>query len=361
MNHSNLESLMKLHLSTGQPVLDQFMLSQSDDALTAVWDYGASPYALGDTLTWSMLSSIEALNAGKKFFDVCTIVHREKPNSSLQPYINSNNYQFFLIDVLPAFFVNPMLRDFHLYQDRESLEMELFYKNITGQVMFPDFKEHISAFRKAYGLYNSHDTINAFFEKNGFIPRLKVPVGYQTWARDFLKNHNPHSNYVCIHLRNRGQHKDQTLAELYRDGDFELWLEFFDIAYSKYPNVKFVILGRPMEWPRAYFQRQNLLILKSFGYGLLEELAMIGECDFFMATNSGPGVMAIFGEKPYVLFQPDENAVYTAKVYGIEPGQTRLPFALPEQSICWKIPELEDLLDTLDHHLAVISGKENRR
>ena len=254
-----------------------------------------------------------------------------------------------------------MLRDFHLYQDRESLEMEVFYKNITDQAMFPDFKEQIAAYRKAYGLYNSHASINAFYKKNGFIPRLKVPMAYQTWARDFLKNHNPNSLFVCIHLRNRGQHRDQTLAELYRDGDFDLWLKFIDIAYKRYPDVKFIVLGRPMEWPREYFHRQNLLILKSLGYGLLEELAMIGECDLFMATNSGPGVMAIFGEKPYVLFQPDQNATYTAEVYGIDIGQAALPFALPEQTICWKIPDLDDLLFALEEKIGVITENDNWR
>jgi hypothetical protein len=318
-----------------QENVEQLMVSHSDEALTAVWDYSASPYALGDTLTWSMLSGVAALNAGKKCFDVCVITHKRNPCCIHQRYITPQNYHGFLLDVLPAFFVNPLMRDFHLYQDRESMETEVFFKHISGQAMFPDFKEHIGAFRKGYGLYNSHETINAFHAEHGFIPRLQVPMGHEGWAKRFFTNYRPKTVFVCIHLRNRGVHTDQSVAEPYRDGKFEDWMALIDHAREKYPEIMFVVLGRPLEWPRDLFRKSNVLILKSLGYGLVEELAMIHECDLFMATNSGPAVMAIFGDKPYLIFQPEQNSPYTAQVYGVNIGDDRLPFAEPHQNIVW--------------------------
>jgi len=111
-----------------------------------------------------------------------------------------------------------------------------------------------------------------------------------------------------------------------------------------YPHVKFIVLGRPLEWPDDFFRRSNVLILKTLGYGLMEELAMVRECDLFMGSNSGPAVMAIFGDSPYLIFHHNKNFQYTARLYEVEPGTEILPFAAAHQTIKWIRPDADTLV-----------------
>jgi hypothetical protein len=332
--------------------------SPDEKALTAVWDYSASPYALGDTLTWSMLSGIAALNAGKKCFDVGVLVDRQKPGCRVQDYVTPDTYHKFLIDVLPAFFVNPMMRNFHLYHDRQSLEQEIYHQNSSKEDIFPSYQQYLDGYREAFALYNTHTSINLFYQDHGYIPRLCVPPAYQLWATQFLKNHQPNTFFVCVHLRNRKVHTDQTPAEPERDGNFKEWGQFFDIVLKAYPHVKFIVLGRPLEWPDDFFHRRNVIILKTLGYGLMEELAMVRKCDLFMGSNSGPAVMAIFGDSPYLLFHHNKNYQYTARIYEVEPHTETLPFAAAHQTIKWILPNVDALVSMFAEKYEQITGNK---
>ena len=311
------------------------MDSKRDRTFRAFLDFAGSPYALGDILTWNIRTCVEAIEAGCDTVDVWLLSDPERPSNKYQFYINGLNHQKYLLDLVPAFFTNPVLRNIHLLLDRETLELEVFDLHTKGEPFFPALRKYIEGLKLSNALYSHHTPMNAFWEKHGWVPKLSLPRGVRTWAENFLKSFNPASVIVVVHLRNRRCETDSFPADVFRDADFDIWTEFFNRAGSKFPEVQFLVVGRPVEWPRRFYRMNNVVLLKSLGYGLIEELAMIQCADLFVATNSGPAVMAVFSETPYLIFQGPENAKLTAEFWGVDIGATRLPFGNPHQSVYW--------------------------
>ncbi len=75
---------------------------------------------------------------------------------------------------------------------------------------------------------------------------------------------------------------------------------------------------------------------------------MVQCADLFMATNSGPAVMAVFSDTPYVIFQRNENAKITSEFWGVEEGAERLPFGTEHQTVFWG----ETTVDVIERELA---------
>lgn len=326
----------------------------SDTPFKAFLDFAGSPYALGDILTWNMRICAEALYAGKKLTDVWVLSDPENPANKYQFYINGLNHQKFLLDLAPALFTNPMLNNIHFLQERAELEKEIFDCHIKEEPFFPNLTKYVEGFRLKNALYSNHDLINKWYAENGWVPKLALPKGVRTWAENFLKSYNPNSFIVTVHLRNRKYETDTFAADVFRDADFQVWSDFFDRACTRFPQVTFLLVGRPIEWPREFYRRSNLIPIKSLGYGLMEELAMIQCCDLFMATNSGPAVMAVFSETPYVIFQRNENASITSQFWGVEHGAERLPFGTEHQTVFWGETKVEDIERELSAKMDVL-------
>lgn len=325
----------------------------------AFLDFAGSPYALGDILTWNMRVCVEALYAGKEQTDVWVLSDPENPSNKYQFYINGLNHQKYLLDLMPAFFTNPMLRNIHFLHERAELDRLVFDSHVREEPFFPNMEKYVSGYRTRSALYSNHDLINAWYREKGWVPKLALPKGVRTWAENFLKSYNPNCVIVAVHLRNRRYETETFAADVFRDADFDVWSAFFERARQSFPQVVFLLAGRPIEWPRSFHRRGNLIPLKTMGYGLMEELAMIQCSDLFMATNSGPAVMAVFSETPYVIFQRKENASLTSRFWGVEEGAKRLPFATELQSVFWGEIKVEDIERELAEKLEAIQGKKD--
>jgi hypothetical protein len=332
-----------------------------DDCFFAFWDFAVSPYALGDILTWNVRSCVEALKAGKKQMDVSILLDPKEPSNIHQKYINGNNYHKYIYDMFPAFLVNPMLRNINFLRERSALENLIGFNMMNRLSMFPGLKKYMQGYKISEALYSSHDKMNSYYEKHGALPRLHAPESIQSWAGQFLKSYRAETFFVCVHMRHRRSEPDMT-AELFRDANFDDWIEFFRIVEEKYPDVMFIVVGRLTEWPRELFRLRNVLLLKTLGYGLLEELAMVQACDLFMATNSGPAVMAVFGQSPYVIFQHPGNANVSAKLWGVQEGSEKLPFAVKNQTIEWGYAKAKLLVSSFEEkYNAICPESFNKR
>ena len=350
--HSTLFSLFSLYWRNKSRISDA--LRHEDHTLTGIWDLRASPYALGDILTWNMRLCVQAISLGKKAIDICIIADPRKPSNRYQPYITSSNYHKSLIEISPVFFYNPMLRNIHFYTSREVFESYFALKHIQRQDVSPNISEYSVDYINTLASYNSHDIINQFYSLNKYIPNFQIPMGINIWVNNFLNNFKPGTFFVCVHMRKRSNELEKYAGQDFRDAKIEHWLDFFKIVEERYPDVMFLPIGRPVEWPRELHHRRNVLIIKNMGYGLIEELALIKECDLFMGSNSGPAVIAIFGDKPYIIFQVPENAQSSAGLYGIKVGEEKLPFAKNFQQIKWSESSVELLVESFEEIYSAI-------
>lgn len=327
-----------------------------EEVFVAFIDFSASFYALGDILTWIIRVCCEALNSGKKVLDVVALTDPNLLGNKAQPFIDRNAYMRLFLDLVPAFYTNPMLRGFHHLRDRAGFERLMDEAKANNRAMFPGHAKYREGLDTRIAAYNGHTVINRFYREQGFVPRLTTPPGYRLWAESFLKSYSPEAFVVTVHVRQRVAESHIFRDALDRDGDYRVWEEFFDEATRRRPETVFILLGKPAEWPRRLMRRSNVIILKSLGLGLMEELAMIQASDLFMGLLSGPSIMAFFSETPYAQFVQSVCADYTAKLMEIEMGAPRLPFAGEHQTLHWEEPTTEALCRAFEAKLLALRG-----
>jgi len=302
-----------------------------------------------------MQSCVRTILAGKKGLDVCFLADPDRPSPPYQKhFIDKSNYRSFLAEWLPVFYLNPMLTTLRVYEDRTDYEVHGILKELilnAGSLNLPDYLTELS--ESADADLGSYALVNDFHSRFGYIPRPVVPERYREQIRARLKPAFPSKSvFVAVHLRPRAQ-EDGTWRpdgpERDRDARIDIWAEFFSWAEREHPEVMFVAVGRAIEWSEALCDRSNLVLLRSLGYGLMEELALIQEADVFMGSNSGPAVVAIFGVKPYWVFEISKPSFsYSARKWGIPIGSSRLPFAGEHQRIFWGPVSTTQLAECLE-------------
>lgn len=323
-------------------------LVEGQDQFTAFIDFSASPFALGDILTWNVRVCCEAAQAGRSSMDVVALTDPDMLGNAFQNFITRSNYLRLFMDLIPAFYTNPMLRHFHHLRDRGSFEGLMGAAESRGLPMFPGRFKYDEGLACRQGVYNRHHVMNRFFREKGWIPRLTVPPAHRVWAENFLKSQGADVFAVTVHVRRRETETHMFGAALDRDGDYEVWEAFFDEAMRRHPETRFIILGKSVEWPRRLMRRSDLVLLKTLGYGLMEELALVEASDLFMGLLSGPSTMAFFTGVPYSLFVQQGYAGLSAEVVEVAVGERALPFAAPDQVLIWEPPAFESLLDTFE-------------
>lgn len=321
-------------------------------------DFSASPFALGDILTWNVRVCCEALAAGKSSVDIVALTDPVTLGSAYQRFVNHFNQLPLYLDLAAAFNANPMLRNFTHLRDRASFERLMREAYSRGEPMFPGILEYERGVLTHKGLYCSHHVMNRFFHDRGFLPRLRTPQAYREQAEELLRSHGPDAFAVAVHVRRQVADAHSTSGGMVeRDGNYDVWEAFFDEAQRRHPETVFVVLGRAVEWPRHLLRRRDIVLLKCLGLGLLDELAMIESCDLFMGLVSGPSTMAFFSDTPYALFVQEHYAPTTAAVVEVEEGAARLPFACANQTLLWEPPTLENLLAAFEEKYAALRGQ----
>lgn len=331
------------------------------DLFVSFIDFSASPFALGDVLTWNVRVCCEALAAGSSAMDVVALTDPDKLGNAFQNFISPGNYLRLYTDILPAFYTNPMLRNLHHLRDRQGFERRMRAARENGQGIFPGFEKYEQGLRHREAIYNRHAVLNRHFAETRSLPRLTVTPSHRLWAEGFLKSYSPHAFAVTVHVRRREAETSIFGAALERDGSFEVWAEFFDEAQRRHPETLFLLLGKSDEWPRWLLRRSNVVILKTLGLGLMEELTMIQNSDLFMGLLSGPAVMAYLSEVPHALFVQPSHATVSAEILGIEEGAARLPFGGEHQTFHWQRSDKETLLAVFEEKLQALRGAEDSR
>lgn len=317
---------------------------REDHAFHAFWDFQSQPYALGDIITWHVKACVEAGTRGKSAVDLHVLADPFQPAFRVQKHsVTPFNFMGYLTDLLPAFFLNPMLRNFTFYHDRERFERTFYDHVATGNSVGESATEFVRAYMKGDALNPYHRPIIEFFRDHGDFPRPHAPAATRRLVRSYIASQKE-KFVLCIHLRFRESGGDSAQADVSRDARLDGWLAFLAELGDRFPDVLVVALGRPGEWPREFFRLPNVVILKTQGYGLLEEMAMIEEADLFMGTVSGPAEFAYFGVKPYVIIDSAANHAHSAEIRCIPESATSAPFATSQQRLYWGPQTAADLL-----------------
>ena len=315
------------------------------DVFTGIYDFSYAPYALGDAITWQVNLCVKSIDAGKRGIAQYIVADPNRPSFPLQKYITVNNYIEYVNNLFPVFLCCPDTISISIIKDKVSFDLSLFKSMFHCDHMWPSLVNHF--FGKLD--YYSHGLINDFFRRNGYIPRLKPPRGYEASVDDFINKYCSGRFIVSVNVRQRKFYQDLKFLNskivLNRDSELSEWYSFFKIVGQKYPDVVFLIFGGYMEWERELYNYGNVMIPRAMGFNLAHELTFLHKSNLFMGTSSGFAAMATFSEVPYIITNYEHAA---AKNVDIPLYAIRYPFALDHQILSWERETKELLLDLFE-------------
>jgi len=332
--------------------LTEFEKDYRKDVLPVIWDFASRPYALGDILTTLIDWTVKAQQQNKHWIDIYVVVTPERPASAKQPYIGSLNFEKYLFELLPAFNFCPIVRNVNLIRSREQMEKTLLtwnYHNIASSPALNDYNDELNQQQPFMGDFQN---IKAYFNEHKDVPRFRQLRSESPLKDELLFGFKANSLFVTVHIRQRAKEiHSQHGGALYRDANQDTWLEFIKQSAITHPQVVFIVVGRLAEFTRQLYACNNVVILKHYGLGLIDELTAIQHSDLFMGGISGPAMFAMFTKTPYILFQSEANASESAKYFNEKVGEESPFFAVDTQRIKWLTPSVNDLNSYLDNFI----------
>jgi hypothetical protein len=325
-------------------------------SMIGIYDFSYTPYALGDSMTWTMNVNIGAVEAGLDVIDQYLVFHPRDPSNLYQRgLINPYNYLGVIADLFPAFLCSPMLRSLKLIFEPEGFNPEgfdlfLLREAIRRRPMWPSLFSHLN--RKLH--FTSHRRINAFYAKHRYLPWLAAPRGYGAWADVFRHTHCGGRFVVAVNIRQAAL--GPMPSALSRDSPLPEWYGFMRLVAERHPDVLFLALGNYTEWERTLYRLPNVLIPRAMGFGLGHELALLHRADMFMGSSSGFAEMAKFCNRPYVITHIEQAHSYASDV---AVGGRHYLFGNENQILYWERETQEVLLDFFEEihdRLRIASG-----
>ena len=302
-------------------------IALSRESVLGIMDFRYAPYALGDTFTWLTNVQIEASVKNSAPIDLVLVTLPNSPASRLQPNINSYNYAQVLDGLLPAFLTCPSLRSLRIFENKDKMAQRLLGALLARTPCWPSLTSH---FRRRLDFY-SHTRINAFYQKNGWLPRLQAPSGFHWETKRLRSAHLSERIPIVVNIRQRALSHDP--AALARDSSAEAWYTFLTHAQRKWPKAAFVLVGGFGEWERRFARLPNVLIPRMLGFGLGHELTLLFEGAPFFGTSSGFSAAATFSTTAYTITNFDHRA---SNYVGLPVGTQRYPFGLEHQWLNWE-------------------------
>jgi hypothetical protein len=317
--------------------------------LAGVIDFSYQHYALGDALTSEVNLACLAIERRCTSIDLYLIVDPSRPSAPVQGFITEDNYLSYLDNVLPAFLATPMLRSMHVLRDRERAAMAIVSLAASRAPMWPPVWHQLRR-RMTYPM--SHELINAFHARHGYIPTLAAPRGYAAWARRFINQH--YENRFLVVINPRQSRLTPVPATIHRDAPLSEWYDFLAGIKTRHPDVHFFMVGGFSEWEPTLRGMSNVSVPRTMGLTLAHELALLDACDLFLGTSSGFATMATFSHVPYVITGIEEMF---APYGGVAVGAMRYPFAREHQTLVWR----QEDAGLLRHHFEQVYGARSRR
>jgi len=190
--------------------------------------------------------------------------------------------------------------------------------------------------------YGSTLFIQKYYIERSSIPHLSCKETLVRWAKDYINRYITPAMPVVVHLKNNPK------LTGYSNANFKSWQSFFQSCCGRY-NVRFILIGNEPIDP-GITQLPNVLVARERGSNLPRDLALIQSGRFFMGMSSGPCIMALFSDIPYVIYKnPDHHAEEMALELGTD---IRFPFSSSAQKVLRIYETSENLMSEFVELLA---------
>ena len=287
-------------------------------------------YTVGDMLLLSEVTLCLRLIHKAEKVDMCFVCNPESPTRFDRPEISSYNYNHHLNSLVPLVQVNPYLGSLFMFDSYEHLE-KFVSDNIDRYHVWPPGNEYAN---KVMSYRRNWKFVEKFYNNNDFIPHLYCRPFIANWAKSFMKKHVFPHVAVTVQLRNNKRKKGESNAPI------DQWVKFFNHCAERFP-VKFVVICDYEEIDDRYRELSNVIVAKDFHTTVEQDMALIQAAAMFMG-GSGPLVMAVFSDMPYLIIVKTMEGVPFPYAHGLQ----RIIFA--DQTAPLLIDEFSKLYSEID-------------
>ncbi|HEY0322893.1 MAG TPA: hypothetical protein VGC66_18200 [Pyrinomonadaceae bacterium] len=265
--------------------------------LLMIYDLSSQPFSIGDILVFQEASLVLREREGLGEVDFALVYDPESPKFSHPGFssITEENVLYHLASVLPAAQVNRHLGSLFIFNSHHQLQ-HFIHSNAEQYSVWPPALKLAAKEYFYYTVFN--DLLYGYYKVYGRIPHLSCREFLFEWAEGFYEEHVYPNVPVTVQVRNNKK------IGANRNLNMDAWLEFFRYCEQKYP-VKFIVICSRSELDERLRSCPNVIVAKDELTGLEQDLALIQTAAIHMGASSGPGTMAIFGDKPYLLVNTD--------------------------------------------------------
>lgn len=277
-----------------KPIQGFLPVRNANKRILIIYDLSAQPFSIGDILLFQEASLVLRAENGCAAVDFALVYDPTHP-ASHDPVLSSiteDNCMFHLASILPVAQVNPYLGSLLLFDSHAHIE-RFVADNTERYHVWPSAGAYISRAYLYYRIFN--ELLTDYYRKNNELPYLQSRPNMLSWALSFLHEHVLPAIPVTVQLRRNPINPD-------RNSNYDVWLEFFASCSKLYP-AKFIVLCGESEVDERFKKCPNVLVAKDFRTHVEQDLALINIAAIHMGASSGPGIMAMFSSKPYLLLK----------------------------------------------------------
>ena len=268
---------------------------QNQKRLLGFWDFKSSNIALGSFIEFEVGLVCAAYEYGLKKIDLALIYDASQPagHPKFHTWISAGNIHYHLSEIFPLIYLMPQLGSFFIFNSHREFE-DFYLKNKEKYQMYPSYSDYTAG---VGSLVKNMEFIKKLYEKNHSLPFLAPTKTSQEWAKSFIKEHCNGKYAVAVTIR---LNSHQSLA---RNSNPQPWKTFFEYCRENHPDVVFLVIGRRNDRVQQEFRNfSNLIFPKDFNTNIEQDVALVENCCFFMATMSGLASYVVFSTHiPYII------------------------------------------------------------
>jgi hypothetical protein len=266
--------------------------------LLVIYNLSSQPFSIGDILVIQEASLVLREKYQLDLVDFVLVYDPKQPalrNPSFAA-INEKNALFHLASVLPVAQVNQHLGSLFVFNSHLHLHRFIADNSDLYYYVWPSAWQFAQQDYLYYEVLN--DLLYNYYKEHGTIPHLSCGQYLIDWALAFYQEQVYPQVPVTVQVRNN------KAFGVHRNLNIECWLEFFQHCEERYP-VKFVVICAVAEIDDRMRQCPNVVIAKDYHTSIEQDLALIHGAAIHMGASSGPGSMAVFNSKPYLIVNTD--------------------------------------------------------
>ncbi len=233
--------------------------------------------------------------------DICVVCDKDNPAGNRgDKDITPLTYRKHLMELMPLVYTCPCVRSLYEFDSRRDY-WAFIRLNLFKYKMYPSIWSQLAETHNFYG-GATYKEVQGFYRERGFIPYLTIDDYHLNWARNFYKTKAKGLLPVVVSLRGNPR------LGIHRNAERNVWLTFFDLCKSAFPDVIFVVIGSQEESFKKLRHRSNVMVAKDYGSSLLDDLALIRTSLLYMGVESGIVNIAFFSAIPYLIFGREKMA-----------------------------------------------------